>query len=171
MRPVLCTSIPRGIGALGYTQQQPTEDRYLRKYGEFLDRLDVLLGGRGAEQLVFVELSTGAQNDLQCASDLARQMVTRFGMSKALGPGTLETGRAPLHLPETAPVSRPAYSERTSEVIDREVHELLLEAQERVAKTLRARCAELAEALLRVELVDRSALLAILSATHESAAA
>ncbi|HVW69799.1 MAG TPA: ATP-dependent zinc metalloprotease FtsH, partial [Steroidobacteraceae bacterium] len=64
------TIIPRGIAALGYTQQQPTEDRYLLKYGELLDRLDVLLGGRGAEKLIFRELSTGAQNDLQRATDL-----------------------------------------------------------------------------------------------------
>jgi len=68
--------IPRGIAALGYTQQQPTEDRYLLTRSELKDRLAVLLGGRVAEELVFNEISTGAQNDLQRASDIARAMVT-----------------------------------------------------------------------------------------------
>jgi cell division protease FtsH len=85
--------IPRGIGALGYTQQQPTEDRYLLKHGELLDRLDVLLGGRAAEQLVFKELSTGAQNDLQRATAMARQMITLYGMSDVLGPAHLRLHR------------------------------------------------------------------------------
>jgi cell division protease FtsH len=66
--------IPRGISALGYTQQQPTEDRYLMTRSELLDRLAVLLGGRVAEELVFEEISTGAQNDLQRATDIARSM-------------------------------------------------------------------------------------------------
>jgi cell division protease FtsH len=159
--------IPRGIGALGYTQQQPTEDRYLLKQGELLDRLDVLLGGRAAEQLVFQELSTGAQNDLQRATDLARQMVTRYGMSEALGPATLEPARPALFMPESLPAARPEYSERTAELIDAEVHTLLAAGLERVRATLSARRRELealAQELLRHETVDRSTLTAILAA-------
>jgi cell division protease FtsH len=161
------TIIPRGIGALGYTQQQPTEDRYLLRYGELLDRLDVLLGGRGAEQLIFRELSTGGQNDLQRASDLARQMMTRYGMSEALGPVTFEGTRMAPYLPEPSSASRSDYSQQTAEVIDQEVHKLLTAAQERVHETLKARqpeLAALAQALLIHEVVDRATLLGILSA-------
>src|SRR6185312_12888759 len=99
--------IPRRIGALGYTQQQPAEDRYLFKYGELLDRLDVLLGGRGSEQLIFQEVSTGAQHDLQRATDLARQMITLYGMSDALGPAAFESPPAARYLPEIGRSSRP----------------------------------------------------------------
>ncbi len=153
--------IPRGIGALGYTQQQPTEDRYLLKYGELLDRLDVLLGGRGAERLIFHEPSTGAQNDLQRATDLARQMITRYGMSEELGPATFEGARTPMFLPESLAPSRGDYSERTSEVIDAEVRKLLLAAEDRVRETLTQRQSQLealAQSLLRSEVVDRASL-------------
>ncbi len=164
--------IPRGIGALGYTQQQPTEDRYLLKHSELLDRLDVLLGGRGAEQLVFRELSTGAENDLQRATAMARQMVTRYGMSEVLGPGTFEVARAPLFLPETAAAQgRGEYSERTAEAIDAEVRGLLLSASDRVRKTLsghRAELETLARELLRHEVVDRATLTTLLNIAPQS---
>ncbi|HXZ60498.1 MAG TPA: ATP-dependent zinc metalloprotease FtsH [Steroidobacteraceae bacterium] len=159
--------IPRGIGALGYTQQQPTEDRYLLKHGELLDRLDVLLGGRGAEQLVFRELSTGAQNDLQRATDLARDMVTRYGMSESLGPATFAAARRPLFLPESGAAPRAEYSERTAEVIDDEVRKLLVAAEQRVRETLVARGTQLtavAQELLRHEVIDRATLTALLGA-------
>jgi cell division protease FtsH len=81
--------IPRGVAALGYTQQVPTEDRYLLRQSELLDRLDVLLGGRVAEELVFGDVSTGAENDLDRATAMARHMVTRYGMSKRIGLATL----------------------------------------------------------------------------------
>ena len=77
--------IPRGVAALGYTQQQPAEDRYLMTRTELLDRLDVLLGGRVAEEIVFGDVSTGAHDDLQRATDLVRHMVTQYGMSDVLG--------------------------------------------------------------------------------------
>lgn len=157
--------IPRGIGALGYTQQQPTEDRYLLKHGELLDRLDVLLGGRAAEQLVFKELSTGAQNDLQRATAMARQMITLYGMSDVLGPATFEASPAPLFLPEGATQRRGDYSERTAESIDEEICGLLLAAAERVRKTLSAHRAELetlAKELLHHEVVDRQSLIDLL---------
>ena len=85
--------IPRGVAALGYTQQRPTEDRYLMTRTELLDRLDVLLGGRVAEELTFGDVSTGAQDDLQRATDIARHMITRYGMSEALGLATFEPPR------------------------------------------------------------------------------
>ena len=93
--------IPRGIAALGYTQQQPTEDRYLMTRSELIDRMAVLLGGRVAEELVFREISTGAQNDLQRASDIARAMVTEYGMSDRLGLVSYERPRQPTFLPES----------------------------------------------------------------------
>jgi cell division protease FtsH len=162
--------IPRGIGALGYTQQQPTEDRYLLKHSELLDRLDVLMGGRGAEQLVFKELSTGAQNDLQRATSMARQMVTLYGMSEVLGPATFEPSPAPLFLPEGTAQRRGDYSERTAEAIDAEVRALLLAATERVRKTLTAHRKELqtlAHELLLREVVDRQKLTSLLKTAAE----
>src|SRR5919201_2813474 len=76
--------IPRGVAALGYTEQQPTEDRYLMTRAELLDRLDVLLGGRVAEEIIFGEISTGAGDDLRRATDMARRMVTQYSMSDKL---------------------------------------------------------------------------------------
>lgn len=80
--------IPRGIAALGYTQQVPTEDRYVLRKSELLDRLDVLLGGRVAEEIVFGDVSTGAENDLERATEMARHMVARYGMSERIGLAT-----------------------------------------------------------------------------------
>jgi cell division protease FtsH len=84
--------IPRGIAALGYTLQQPTEDRYPMTRSELLDRLTVLIEGRTAEELVFHEISTGAHDDLARATDIARSMVMHCGMSEKLGPLTYERG-------------------------------------------------------------------------------
>lgn len=153
--------IPRGIGALGYTLQLPTEDRYLLKKTELLDRLDVLLGGRVAEEIIFGDISTGAQNDLQRATDMARHMVTQYGMSDQLGLSTLEDpSRSPfLNLPGMA--ERREYSEKTAQAIDEEVRHLLGEAQERVRETLtrkREILEALAKLLLEKEVVDREAL-------------
>ncbi|MFO7958149.1 MAG: ATP-dependent zinc metalloprotease FtsH, partial [Candidatus Brocadiia bacterium] len=78
--------IPRGAAALGYTMQMPTEDRYVLRRNELMDRMAVMLGGRSAEEVVFGEISTGAQNDLQKATELAREMVIEFGMCEELGP-------------------------------------------------------------------------------------
>jgi cell division protease FtsH len=105
--------IPRGVAALGYTQQQPMEDRYLMTRTELLERLDVLLGGRTAEEIVFGEVSTGAQDDLQRATDIARQMITRYGMSEELGLATFEAPRQSVVMPvPTGPTKE--YSEETA---------------------------------------------------------
>ena len=123
--------IPRGIGALGYTQQLPTEDRYLMTKEELLDRMGVLLGGRIAEELHFKEISTGAQNDLLRATDIAERMVREYGMSD-LGLVTFERERRPLFL-ETGlgyDTGR-SISEETSRSIDQEVRKIIEQARER----------------------------------------
>ncbi len=127
--------IPRGIAALGYTQQQPMEDRYLMTRSELLDRLAVLLGGRVAEELVFEEISTGAQNDLQRATDIARSMVTEYGMSDRLGLVTYERPRQPMFLPAGFSPDK-NYSEAKAGQIDEEVARLVEEAHQRVRKIL-----------------------------------
>jgi len=130
--------IPRGIAALGYTQQQPTEDRYLMTRSELIDRLAVLLGGRVAEELVFNEISTGAQNDLQRATDIARAMVTEYGMSDRLGLVSYERQRQPMFLPENFSSGK-NYSEAKAAEIDEEVTRFVEEAHQRVRKILSGR--------------------------------
>jgi cell division protease FtsH len=147
--------IPRGIAALGYTQQLPTEDRYLMTREELLDRLCVLLGGRVAEEVVFQDISTGAQNDLQRATDIARSMVTEYGMSDKLGLVTYTKERRPLYL-ETVFSPAKEYSEETAKEIDNEVSGLMSEAHERVRKILtekREQLENLARTLLEKETV------------------
>jgi cell division protease FtsH len=129
--------IPRGIAALGYTQQQPTEDRYLMTRSELLDRMAVLLGGRVAEELVFGEISTGAQNDLQRATDIARSMVTEYGMSDRLGLVTYERARQPMFLPESFSPSK-TYSEEKAGQIDEEISQVMEQAHQRVRGILSA---------------------------------
>jgi len=160
--------IPRGIAALGYTQQSPTEDRYLMRRSELLDRLDVLLAGRVAEQLVFEDVSTGAENDLQRATDMARHMVTHYGMSEALGLATYDARPAPLFLNGPMLPEPRTFCERTAEAIDGEVRRLLDEARERVAQTLRANretLEALAALLLEKEVVDRAMLDGLMAST------
>jgi cell division protease FtsH len=158
--------IPRGISALGYTQQQPTEDRYLMTRSELLDRLAVLLGGRVAEDLVFNEISTGAQNDLQRASDIARSMVTEYGMSDRLGLVSYERPRQAMFLPENF-TSTKKYSEAKAAQIDDEVARFVEEAHQRVRKILTDRrlvLDELAHLLSQKESVQGEELRKMLSA-------
>jgi cell division protease FtsH len=159
--------IPRGIAALGYTQQQPTEDRYLMTRSELLDRLAVLLGGRVAEELVFKEISTGAQNDLQRASDIARSMVTEYGMSDRLGLVSYERPRQPMFLPESYSPGK-NYSEAKAAQIDDEVTRFIEETHQRVRKILSARrnvLDDLAHLLSEKESVQGEELRKMLSAT------
>jgi cell division protease FtsH len=144
--------LPRGIAALGYTQQQPTEDRYLMTRSELIDRLAVLLGGRVAEELVFNEISTGAQNDLQRATDIIRSMVAEYGMSDRLGLVSYDRPRQPLFMPQGESF-RKNYSEVRAAQIDEEVSRLMEEAHERVHKILSDRRAVLDKlaALLSVQ--------------------
>src|SRR5512139_349673 len=148
--------IPRGIAALGYTQQQPTEDRYLMTRSELLDRLAVLLGGRVAEEQVFGEISTGAQNDLQRATDIARSMVTEYSMSDLMGLATYERAGQPMFLPEGFTPSK-TYSEKKSAQIDDEVSRVIEEAHQRVRgilSTHRRVLDDLARLLSREEIVQ-----------------
>jgi cell division protease FtsH len=157
--------IPRGVAALGYTQQQPTEDRYLMTRAELLDRLDVLLGGRVAEEIIFGDVSTGAHDDLQRASDLVRHMVTQYGMSDELGLGTFERPRSGLFLGGPGPGDR-EYSEDTARMIDAEMRRLLEAAHLRVQTTLKEKrnlLEVLAKVLIEKEVVDRDALTALLA--------
>ncbi len=157
--------IPRGIGALGYTQQQPTEDRYLMTRSELLDRLAVLLGGRVAEELVFGEISTGAQNDLQRATDIARSMVAEYGMSDRLGLVTYERERRPMFMPDSFSPSK-TYSEEKAAQIDEEVSRVVEEAHQRVRGILsehRRVLDNLARLLLEKEMVQGDELRKMLS--------
>ena len=163
--------IPRGIAALGFTQQLPTEDRYLLKRSELLDRLDVLLGGRVAEELVYGDISTGAQNDLQRATDMARHMITQYGMSERLGHVTFDTPHPSAFLNIADVQQHAAYSEQTAQLIDQEIAKLIGEAHERVTRTLtekRALLNALAQLLLKQEVVDRAALDAVLGIASSS---
>jgi cell division protease FtsH len=130
--------IPRGIAALGYTQQRPLEDRYIMTRPALLDQLAVLLGGRVAEEIVFGDISTGAQNDLQRATDIAHAMVAEYGMSDILGPVTYERPRQPMFFPENYSPNQ-AYSETKATQIDDEVARVITEAHERVREILSER--------------------------------
>src|SRR5687768_11079467 len=161
--------VPRGVAALGYTQQLPTEDRYLLQPKELYGRLAVLMGGRAAEQVVFGEMSSGASNDLERATDMARQMVTQLGMSEALGPVTLGRRRTTF-LTQQDPVDAREYSEATSELIDSEVRRLLLDAHERAIAILsrdREFLEAIAQKLLEKEVMDRNELREILGLAPE----
>jgi len=130
--------ISRGIAALGYTQQRPTEDRYLMTRPELLDRLAVLLGGRAAEELVFGDISTGAQNDLQRATDIARSMIAEYGMSDLLGPVTYERPRQAMFLPDNFNPAK-TYSETKAAQIDEEISRMMEQAHKRVRNILSER--------------------------------
>jgi cell division protease FtsH len=151
--------IPRGIGALGHTQQLPTDDRYLMTRKELEARVDVLFGGRAAEQIVFDEISTGAQNDLDRATDIVRSMVIEYGMSDVLGPMTFPRRRGPAFLGDHAGLvpDQREYSEATAQALDTEVKRLL---EERLAhvKTLliekRALLDRVSKALLEKETLE-----------------
>jgi len=149
--------IPRGIAALGYTLQLPTEDRYLMSRTELVERLAILLGGRSAEEIIFGDISTGAQNDLQKATEIAKSMVKEYGMSDALGPITYEKERRPLFLETGFAPSAKDYSEETAEAIDREIKRLIDEAHDRarlLLKEHRDKLDRLAAALLEKEVLE-----------------
>jgi cell division protease FtsH len=164
--------IPRGLAALGYTQQLPTEDRYLLTKQELMDRVAVLLGGRVAEEIVFNEISTGAGNDLERVTELARSMVVEYGMSRELGPLNLAGPRRSPFLSTEGDGSR-GYSEETAQVIDREIHGIVDGTYNRVREILtrdRDVLETLSQRLLEKEVVDESELRQIMDLpprTHE----
>ena len=150
------TIVPRGRGALGYTMQLPTEDRYLLTRDELEDRLAIMLGGRAAEQVVFGMISTGASNDIQRASELARQMVMEYGMSEKLGNVRYATQHYQFLSGDTTANASP----ETLQVIDEEVQRII-DGQYKRAQALlnehRAALERLTRQLLETETVDGAA--------------
>src|SRR5689334_1267463 len=150
------TIIPRGVAALGMTYQLPTEERFLMTRSELDDRIAVLLGGRVAEELVYGEVSTGAHNDLERASEIARLMVTKYGMSDRVGLATFGE-HAPLFLKGTGMGGERDYSEETARMIDAELRAILERTHDRVRGMLTTKKAILIHAaseLKRVETLE-----------------
>ncbi|PTN11260.1 ATP-dependent zinc metalloprotease FtsH [Nitrosomonas aestuarii] len=150
--------IPRGIGALGYTIQRPTEDRFLMTRIELQNKMSVLMGGRAAEQIVFKEISTGAADDLARATDIARAMVLRYGMSDVLGHVAYEREQSVFLQPNVPMAQTRNYSEETANKVDDAVQTLVDKALERSIKILEANRAildETAEELLKTETLNQ----------------
>ena len=161
--------IPRGVGALGYTIQRPTEDRFLMTREELENKMAVLLGGRAAEKIVFDHLSTGAADDLAKVTDIARAMVTRYGMSEKLGHIALEKSQNPFLSPNPYagyPQERD-YGEATADAIDAEVRAIVDTAFERAVALLTERrelLEKTARRLLEKETLDEAELSLLLVA-------
>jgi cell division protease FtsH len=157
--------VARGFGALGYTMQLPLEDRYLMTRQDLQSQLAVLLGGRSAEEIAFGEISTGAQNDLQRATDIARAMVTEFGMSDALGAVNYNGHKRGQFLDMPFVQERGSYAEETALKIDLEVKRILTEAHDEARRILRERrdvLDTLSQRLLVKEVIEAEELKAIL---------
>jgi len=156
--------IPRGIAALGYTMQVPTEDRYLMSKSELQNRIASLLGGRAAEEIVFQDISTGAHNDLSKATDIARSMVKEYGMSEKVGQVYFARDRRSLFM--SPPMDEGMdYSQSTAELIDEEVRRILSEQYEKALGILRTRrevLDRLAKVLQEREKIDGDELKALL---------
>src|ERR687887_201649 len=158
------TIIPHGVAALGYTQRLPTQDRYLYTKEELLDRITVMLGGRAAEEVVFHDVSTGAQDDLQRVSEMARRMITELGMSEHLGAYAVEQVRQPMFL-ESGYQSTKHYSEDTARRIDNEAQTLVERMYQRARQILemhRDKLEALAQYLLEHEVIDQASLAMLL---------
>jgi cell division protease FtsH len=164
--------IPRGVAALGFTLQLPVEEKFLSTRNQLRDQLAVLLGGRVAEELVLGDVSSGAQNDLERASEVARAMVTQLGMSEKLGPLTYGKRRQLAFLGVTAEEERD-YSEETARAIDAEVRVLVEEAHDRSRAILAERRGDLealAAALQEREVMEHQAIEDLLRARRASGA-
>ena len=149
--------VQRGFGALGYTMQLPLEDRYLVTRTDLLGQLAVLMGGRTAEEIALGEISTGAQNDLQRATDIARAMVTEFGMSDALGAVNYADGQKRSRFLEPAAQERGLHAEVTAEKIDAEIKRILTDAHEKAREILsshREKLERVARRLLEIEVME-----------------
>jgi cell division protease FtsH len=163
--------VQRGYEALGHTLQLPTEEHYLVTRHALLNQLAVLLGGRAAEEIVFQEISTGAQNDLQRATDLARAMVAEYGMSQTLGPVAFGSRNRPrfLDIPGFEPEP---FAEETAKQIDVEIKQLIVDAHTRALEVLNSHRAGLdavAKQLIEREVVDGADVRAIVTAKAPSA--
>ncbi len=149
--------VPRGLGALGYTMQTPAEDRFLLTESDILGRVDVLLGGRGAEEVVFGEISTGAANDLDRATDMAKRMVTDYGMSEKFANVRLPYRQESPLLGQAGHMVNREYSESTQQYIDEETARIIAERYQTVLNLLREQRPALesvAARLLETEVVE-----------------
>ena len=149
--------IPRGVAALGYTLQLPVEEKFLATESQLKDQIAILLGGRVAEQMIFGDVSSGAHNDLEHASEIARKMVTQLGMNQKLGPLTYGQRRQLAFLGVAGEEER-NFSEETARMIDGEVRALVEDGQKRardILSTRRAALDALAAALQEREVMDR----------------
>ncbi|MDF0552670.1 ATP-dependent zinc metalloprotease FtsH4 [Kamptonema sp. UHCC 0994] len=149
--------IPRGMAALGYTLQLPTEDRFLMDEVELRGQIATLLGGRSAEEIIFGSITTGASNDLQRATDLAERMVTTYGMSKILGPLAYDKGQQAQFLNDGMGSPRRQMSEQTADAIDKEVKEIVETAHTQaldILKNNRDLLETIATKLLETEVIE-----------------
>ncbi len=164
--------IPRGLAALGYTQQLPTEERYLITKSDMLDKLTVLFGGRAAEEIIFKDVSTGAQNDLSRATDIARAIVTQFGMSDKLGLTVFEKPGASKYLTSEGIVTeKENISEKTQEIIDSEISKIMGECYTKAKDILsgnRDKLEKLSSTLRDKELVNENEFKAIMEGNSEN---
>jgi cell division protease FtsH len=140
------TIIPRGVAALGATYQLPLEDRYLLTRSELEDRIAVLLGGRVAEEIIYGEVSTGAHNDLERGTEMARLMVMQYGMSEQLGPMTFGGGQQSMFLRGSGLPQEREYSEESARRIDAETRAIIDRIYDRVRDLLTTRKRVLVEA-------------------------
>ncbi len=149
--------VPRGMAALGYTLQLPTEDRFLMDEAELRGQIATLLGGRSAEEVVFGSITTGASNDLQRATDLAERMVTTYGMSKVLGPLAYQQGQQAMFLGNEGGNPRRMMSEETAQAIDREVKDIVETAHQQaldIVKHNRDLLERISTQLLETEVIE-----------------
>ncbi|MDJ1183996.1 ATP-dependent zinc metalloprotease FtsH4 [Roseofilum casamattae] len=149
--------VPRGMAALGYTLQLPTEDRFLKDEQEIRGEIATLLGGRAAEEIVFGKVTTGASNDLQRATDLAEQMVTAYGMSKVLGPLAYDRGSSNNFLGNGTMNPRRMVSDETAKAIDEEVKGIVETAHDRALELLnhnRELLEAIAKQILETEVIE-----------------
>src|SRR5437762_7691488 len=163
--------VQRGFGALGYTMQLPLEDRYLMTRGDLYGQLAVLLGGRPADEIALGEISTGAQNDLQRATDIARAMVTEFGMSDALGAINYDGNKRPRFLDIPMPQERGLYGEETAQLIDAEIKRILTDAHDKardILTTNRDKLEIVTRRLLEIEVMEGDELRTLLGVSKPS---
>ena len=160
--------VPRGRAALGYTLQLPTSDQFLLSRSDLIDRITGLLGGRAAEELVFGEVTTGAENDLEHATALARQMVGLYGMSESIGLAHVGQKQSLFLREAQEGATQPDCSEQTAREIDEEVKKLLSDAYESAKSILcahRDQLERVAQELLKRESLDEQTFKALLGAS------
>lgn len=158
--------VPRGMAALGYTLQMPTEDRFLMAESELRDQIATLLGGRAAEEIIFGSITTGAANDLQRATDLAERMVTTYGMSKVLGPLAYEKGQQNTFLGDGMMNPRRMVSDDTAQAIDNEVKDIVEQGHQQALVILhknRELLETIAQKILEEEVIEGETLADLLN--------